>query len=167
MTYQRSRAWKFILLFCSYTIISLFSNEISCAHLPIPRFVSIRTAEANVRVGPGKQYPIQWVLVRQHLPLEIIAEFDTWRKIKDPEGEVGWVHQSLLAGMRTAIVQGSPQTMHHKPTSESFAVAHVEPGVMVKVLKCRNSWCRVQVQTVDGWIDHRHLWGVYEGEEVK
>lgn len=138
------------------------------AKLPLPRFVSLRSDQANVRVGPGKQYPIQWVLIRRHLPLEIIAEFDTWRKIKDPEGEmIGWIHQSLLSGLRTGMVSGATQAVYRKPSLSSFAIAKLESGVIAKVRKCQRNWCRVQVDSIDGWIEQAHLWGVYPKETIK
>ena len=138
------------------------------AKLPLPRFVSLRAEQAHVRVGPGRQYPIQWVLVRRYLPLEIVAEFDTWRKIKDPEGEViGWVHQSLLSGLRTAVVTGGTRAVLRKPSLGSFAIARLEPGVIIKIRKCQGVWCRVQVDTIDGWMKDKDLWGVYPGEQIK
>ncbi|MEN8235964.1 MAG: MFS transporter [Pseudomonadota bacterium] len=157
------------------TTVAGFMVAVACmlappvsAKLPLPRFVSLRANQANVRVGPGRQYPIQWVLVRRHLPLEIIAEFDTWRKVKDPEGEVmGWIHQGLLSGLRTAVVLDGEQTVYRKPALESFAVAKLEPGVITKILKCRQGWCRVQVDSIDGWIEPKYLWGVYPAETIK
>ncbi len=152
-----------VLLFignCSFAPVS--------AKLPVPRFVSLRSDQANIRVGPGRQYPIQWVLVRKFLPLEVIAEFDAWRKIKDPEGEIlGWIHQSLLSGHRTAMVSSTTHAVYRKPSLDSFKVAQLEPGVITKVRKCQASWCRVQVETIDAWIESKHLWGVYSGEIIK
>ena len=74
--------------------------------LPVPRFVTLKGDEVNVRAGPGRRYPINWVFLRQEMPVEVVAEFDTWRKIRDFEGTEGWVHQSLLSGRRGALVLG-------------------------------------------------------------
>ncbi|HEC14175.1 MAG TPA: hypothetical protein ENI72_00310, partial [Rhodospirillales bacterium] len=75
--------------------------------LPLPRFVSLRVNEVNMRTGPGVQYPIEWVYSRQYLPMEVIAEYSTWRKVRDWQGGQGWVHQSMLGGRRSFIVTGT------------------------------------------------------------
>ena len=40
--------------------------------LPLPRFVSIRNAPVNVRVGPGTRYEIAWVRQRRRLWLLVV-----------------------------------------------------------------------------------------------
>ena len=79
--------------------------------LPLPRFVSLAAERVNVRFGPGKQYPVNWMFARQGLPVEIIEEFDTWRKIRDHDGEEGWVHSSLLSSRRTIMVIGEVRSL--------------------------------------------------------
>jgi SH3-like domain-containing protein len=134
--------------------------------LPVPRFVSLRSPHINVRVGPGKDYPIEWVYVRANLPVEIIAEFENWRKIKDIEGSEGWVHQSMLTGTRHAIIQKTQRSIADQPRNDGKILAHIEPDAMVKVLKCQGEWCRIQVESLKGWLHKEALWGVYSTETI-
>jgi SH3-like domain-containing protein len=132
--------------------------------LLVPRFASLRAKEVNVHVGPGTQYPIEWKLVKTSLPVEIIAEFDTWRKIRDWQGTEGWVHKSLLSGRRTVIVIGEIRNLYKKATTAAPIVARLQPGVVAKVLECDNTWCRIDANRYRGWIERKMIWGVYPQE---
>lgn len=132
--------------------------------LPVPRFVSLRSNEVNLRTGPGLNYPVEWVYVRRDMPVEIIAEFDTWRKIRDWQGTEGWVHQSLLAGDRTAIVRGTVRQAYGEPRADAGTVVRMEPGVIVRLLECRPDWCRIAVKDFEGWLRRDAFWGAYPGE---
>lgn len=133
----------------------------------LPRFVSLRSNEINVRTGPGERYPIQWVLRRRFMPVEIIAEFETWRRIRDWEGAIGWVHQMTLSGRRSIIVTGRIRTLRRRPRSDAPAVARAEPKIVGRLLSCRKSWCRVDIQGRRGWLRRRAFWGVYPKELIK
>jgi len=135
--------------------------------LPLPRFASLRAGEVHVRTGPGERYPIDWVFVYRNMPVEIVAEFDTWRKIRDWQGTEGWVHQSMLSGRRMVIVQGGLQPMRRAPAGDAPMVARVEPKVLGRLLECAGAWCRVQVAGFTGWMQRRQFWGVYDTEEIK
>lgn len=138
----------------------------SVTGLPMPRFVSLRSDTVYVRAGPGMRYPVKWVYQRRSYPLQVVQEFDTWRKVHDMEGDEGWVHQSLLSGNRHALVNGtSPATLYKKPESDARAVAQIEPGVVAKLNECADTWCNVSVSGYSGWISKTSLWGVYEHEE--
>lgn len=134
--------------------------------LPIPRFVSLRSGQVNVRTGPGVRYPVEWVFVRAGMPVEITAEFDTWRRIRDWEGTQGWVHQSMLSGRRAFVVTGELRTVRQRPEASAGAVAIVEPGVMGRLDGCRDDWCRVELQGLEGWLRRDEFWGVYPDEKV-
>ena len=134
--------------------------------LPLPRFVSLRAKEANIRIGPGVQYPVDWVYVRRFMPLEITAEFDTWRKIRDWEGTEGWVHKSMLSGRRTALITGETRTMRQEPDITALPVAHAEPGVIGALLECEADWCRIDVKGNKGWLPRTVLWGIYTDESL-
>lgn len=134
--------------------------------LPIPRFVTLRAKEVNVRTGPGVRYPIDWVFQRPNLPVEVVAEFDTWRKIRDPEGTEGWVHQSMLSGRRTAIVIGDTRMIRRAPEDSAPAIARAEPGVIGWLEACRREWCEVDVAGLSGWIHRSHIWGVRIDEAI-
>lgn len=135
------------------------------SQLSLPRFASLRAKEVHFHVGPGKNYPIEWKFIRPGLPVEILAEFDTWRQIRDHQGTQGWVHKSLLCGKRTAIIQQEQRNLYKKPEENSPIIAHLEPGVCGKLLECRNNWCRLDVQGYQGWIKRQFIWGVYPHEE--
>lgn len=135
--------------------------------LPIPRFVSLRRDKVFVRTGPAQRYPIKWVYKRENMPVEIIQEFDTWRKIRDRDGEEGWIHQSLLSGKRYAIIHSDMEAyMFKKPVLSARKVAQIENGGLVAVEKCQSAWCFVEVDGFSGWIQRKSLWGVYATEEL-
>jgi len=133
----------------------------------IPRFLSLRADTVNVRTGPGVRYPVDWVYVRRSLPVEVIAEFDTWRKIRDFEGTEGWVHQNMLSGRRTTMVTESVRTLRGEANSDAAAVARVEPGVLGRILECEGEWCRVEMSGHKGWLRRDEIWGVYPDEAIK
>jgi len=141
--------------------------------LPLPRYVSLRASEVNVRTGPGVRYPVDWVFRRHGLPVEIVAEFDTWRKIRDAEGTEGWVHQSLLSGKRTLLVTASAaektRSLRRKPSADATVVAKAEARVVGKLLECpkESNWCRVRVGGFEGWMQRSTFWGVYPNEAVE
>lgn len=137
--------------------------------LPLPRFASFRSAEVNLRAGPGVRYPVEWVYKRADLPVEVIAEFDTWRKIRDWQGGQGWVHQSMLAAKRTAIVTGKVRTLRAKPDIAAGAVAQLEANVIGKLVECPEGspWCRVAVEKYDGWLRRVEFWGAYPEESLR
>lgn len=137
--------------------------------LPLPRFVSLRANEANLRAGPGVQYPVEWVYYRSELPVEVIAEYYTWRKVRDWQGSQGWVHQSILSSNRTLIVTGGLRTIRRKADTQSPAVARAEPNVVGRLLECPDglTWCEVEIEGHKGWLRRVEFWGVYPGEVVK
>ena len=137
--------------------------------LPLPRFVSLRADEVNLRTGPGVQYPIDWVYRRRHLPVEIIAEYNTWRKIRDWQGTEGWVHQSMMSNERTVVVTGKLRTLRHKSDTTGRPVAQAETGVIARLLECpdASTWCRVEVDGFEGWFRRVEFWGVYGDEVVR
>jgi len=136
--------------------------------LPIPRWVSIRAREANLRTGPGARYPIDWVLQRRSLPAEVVAEFENWRQIKVQDGTVGWVHKSMLSGKRMATVTAARVRVLQTPDKKAPVAAFVEDGVIVALDGCEATWCRISVAShgVEGWMARSALWGIYDGETV-
>jgi SH3-like domain-containing protein len=134
--------------------------------LPIPRFASLRSDEINVRTGPGPRYPIEWVFKRKAMPVEIVAEFENWRKIRDWQGASGWVHQSLLTGKRSFIVPAKPAALHKTPATSAEVVAKLEPEVVGEIRSCTGDWCRVRASGVNGWIERTAMWGVYKSEPI-
>lgn len=155
-----------VLLLLSFPAVAQ-DDAFRSTDLPLPRFVTVKANKAFVRAGPGKQYPVEWVMQRKGLPVEIILEFETWRKIRDVEGDDGWVHQSLLSGRRAVFIAGkSPVPLIRKPKAESKTLALLSPGVLAKLLKCEIEYCQLQYGTYKGWAPRTSLWGVYATEEV-
>jgi SH3-like domain-containing protein len=133
----------------------------------LPRFVSLRSDQVNLRVGPGENYPIEWVLTRREMPVEIVREFEHWRMIRDWQGTEGWVHERMLTGKRAVVIKGGVRTLHRLPEIASSAVARAEPGVMARLLECRGNWCRIEAADQTGWLQRGDLWGVYPDEVLQ
>ena len=134
--------------------------------LPIPRFASLRSDEVNVRTGPGSRYPVDWVFKRKSMPVEIVAEYENWRKVRDWQGASGWVHQSLLTGKRSFLVSSKAADLHKTPAASAPVVAKLEPEVMGEIRSCAGDWCRVKTGSVTGWVERTDLWGVYKSEPI-
>ena len=141
------------------------SPKFNHTKLEIPRFVCLGSSKVNLRTGPGKRYPIEWVFQKKRMPVEIIQEFDTWRKIKDIDGNFGWVHKGLLSGKRTGTLLNE-SIMLKKPLHQSKPIARIEKGVIVKLEKCKLNWCKVEVSGYNGWIERENIWGIYPKEEL-
>jgi len=137
--------------------------------LPLPRFVNLRASEANMRTGPGVQYPVEWVFVRPDLPLEVIAEYRTWRKVRDWQGTQGWMHQSMLDNRRTVIVTGVQRTLRKRSDTQSAAQARIEAGVIGRLLECPDGsgWCKVEIDGFEGWLRRVEFWGAYAKEVLR
>jgi SH3-like domain-containing protein len=137
--------------------------------LPLPRFVSLKGSEVNVRGGPGTNYEIVWTYVRSGYPVEVIQEFDLWRRIRDASGEEGWVLGNLLSSERTAVVapaDGSPTVpLRAEPSASGRVVAYLAIGVQASVERCAGGWCRLVDPRFSGWVLQHVLWGVYPNEE--
>lgn len=133
---------------------------------PLPRFVSLGSGEVNVRTGPGSKYPIKWVYRQKFMPVEIILEYDAWRKIQDQDGEQGWVHSSLISGRRFGVIQSEAlATVMSKPQPDARPRLRLEPGVRVRLESCSGDWCRVEVADIKGWVLKNILYGVYPREK--
>lgn len=139
--------------------------------LPTPRFVSLKADEVNVRKGPGWDHGVAWVFRRAGLPVEVIAEFDVWRQVRDSEGATGWVIGSLLSGRRTVLVapwEAKTRSIElYESASKSSAIdARLSPGVLGDVSVCDGGWCRITAGGVAGYISQDMVWGAYPGETI-
>jgi SH3-like domain-containing protein len=139
--------------------------------LPIPRFVSLKSDKVNVRAGPTKDHDVAWVYNRAALPVEVTAEFENWRRIRDWEGAEGWVYHSMLSGRRTGIVNAKEKDglvpLHAKGDSAAPVIAQLQSGVLGSVKYCTGTWCRIVGAGFDGWIAQERVWGVYPNEKVE
>lgn len=134
---------------------------------PIPRFASLKPDKVNVRVGPGSQYPIEWIYTKAGVPIEVIAEFDTWRKIRDVYGTMGWVHQMMLSPKRRAVIVEPTTFLYTKENTESAPLARLQKGVIVELNLCQTELCQVRIHDFKGWVKRSALWGIYPHESVK
>ncbi|MBC8037666.1 MAG: SH3 domain-containing protein [Rhizobiales bacterium] len=138
--------------------------------LPIPRFVSLKAEKVNVRRGPSSDHAVAWVFKRKGMPVEIVAEFENWRRVRDSDGEEGWILKNMLTGKRTAVVApwrpGQALPLYSKASGGSALVAKVSAGVVSEVSSCTGEWCAITAGGYGGWIEQAMLWGVYPGEPV-
>ena len=133
-------------------------------NLPLPRFVSMKAAEGNVRRGPSLTHRIDWVLTQAGIPLEITAEYGNWRRVRDRDGAGGWMHYSLLSGTRTAIVETDMTELRARPEPGAQVVARLELAVIARIEECLPDWCRLSVAGYDGWVSKPDIWGVRPDE---
>jgi SH3-like domain-containing protein len=138
--------------------------------LPLPRFVSLKPDRVNVRGGPTRDHEVAFVFTRAGMPVEIIAESDNWRRIRDWEGAEGWVYHAMLSGRRTAVVSPKDKNqlvpLRADAEADSEVVARVQAGVLASVKRCTGTWCRIAGTGFDGWVVQEQLWGVYPNEKV-
>jgi len=136
--------------------------------MPVPRWVSVKAERVNVRRGPSFEQDVLWTYVKPGVPVEIIAEYNTWRRIRDAEGNTGWVKGALLDGRRTVAVQGRVNTaILGAPKADANVVAYAEPGLLARLVSCEGEWCEVSTRGYDGFVSRDRLWGVYEDETVR
>ena len=134
---------------------------------PIPRFVTLSSDKVFMRSGPGTKYPVLWEYKRKGLPVEIIMEFDVWRKIKDKDGEQGWVHKTLLSGRRAVMANGNDLVaVKRSPDDNARLMAYMEPNAIMMLDECTPVWCKVEAQGYSGWTQRKFLWGIYETETI-
>ncbi len=139
--------------------------------LPLPRFASLKSDRVNLREGPSKDHRTLWIYQKAGLPIEITAEFETWRRIRDSEGTEGWVLHSLLSGRRTGLVapwmKEGTVALHAKPTDQAAVVAQLSPTVLGTLKRCDGTWCRITGEGFDGYIKQDRLWGAYPDEMLE
>ncbi len=174
---RRARGWVGVgalLAFCGAAWPAAGSAEQTgkASGLPVPRYVSLKSDRVNLREGPSKDHRTTWIFERAGLPVEITAEFETWRKVRDSEGSEGWVLHSLLSGRRTALVtpwkkDTRPVTLFAKPENGASTLARLEPNVLANVRSCDKQWCRVNGAGFDGFVKQADLWGVYPDEVIE
>lgn len=135
-------------------------------NLPLPRFVSLKTSEGNVRRGPSLSHRIDWVYTHRDLPLQVVNEYGHWRQVRDRDGQGGWIHYSLLSGVRSVMVEGERVALRTKPDERAAVVAEAERGVVARIDRCSRDWCRLKKGRHKGWAPKHVLWGVGRTEIV-
>jgi len=133
-------------------------------NLPIPRFVSLKGSEGNARRGPGLTHMIDWVFTHEGMPLKVTAEYEHWRRVEDIDGAGGWIHYSLLSGVRTILVNQDMAQAFATPDLTAQVIYQAKVGVVGKLLQCVPDWCRVSIEGQKGWMQETDLWGIKSGE---
>lgn len=129
-------------------------------NLPLPRFVSLKASEANVRRGPSLTHRIDWVFTARGMPLQVVGEYGHWRRVRDRDGVGGWVHYTLLSGARTGLVESARAYLYSRPDPSAQVNAELEAGVLVELEKCSAEWCQGRAGGYKGWVAKADLWGV-------
>ena len=160
-----------VLLLMSPLAAFAQGTSIGASGLKVPRFVSLKSDRVNVRGGPSTDHRVKWVFRRAGLPVEIVQEFENWRRIRDSEGEEGWVYHSLLSGRRTALVSpwqraGTLVPLRGGPNQDAPIAAEAQIGAQVDIDHCDQGWCEVSAQQHQGWLKANLLWGVYPDENI-
>jgi len=159
-----------LALICAAGCAQAASDAVTSG-LPVPRFVSLKTDRVNVRGGPDKDHDVTYIFTRVGWPVEVTAEFENWRRIRDSDGSEGWVYHSLLSGKRTAAVQLKAKAdiapIYAQADAQSAVTAQLQSGVLGTLKQCSGTWCRIAGDGFDGWIQQSKLWGVYPGEKLE
>lgn len=179
---MRGRVLKSCAIFAIGLMMAAVSADLAAAQaakgpsgLPLPRFVTLKSKRVNLRIGPSADYAVSWLYLKQGLPVEIIQEYDNWRRVRDADGTEGWVNQSLLSGQRSAIaapwMKGKGKAvfvnMRRESQPSAAVIAKLQPGVMMSVKECTGDWCLVTTDGTEGWVAQSEIWGAYPGEAFK
>lgn len=168
-----------LLIFFAHTVWAAEKGPVT--GLPLPRFVSLKFAETNLRKGPGAKYPIVWTYKVRGYPFEVTAEFENWRRLRDIDGSEGWVHENLISGSRNVIITDNNYQLPNEelakrsrelvifryPDENSYPMLRAEVGVMGKIKSCDRDWCKIKIEDSTGWVRKSNLWGVYSEELIK
>lgn len=126
----------------------------------VPYWASLRYEKVNMRVGPSREYPIEWIYQRKGLPVKVMRVREGWRLVRDADGAQGWVAASQLTPERGVMVTGPALAdLRSAPDGGAMLRWRAEPGVVAKFLRCRESWCEIDVAGRTGWVEAARLWG--------
>ena len=170
MLLYKNISMQIIIAFISIIIFSQICNaEIGKeTGLEIPRYISLKSNDANIRVGPSKNYPIEIKYIKNNFPLKVLEEYEDWRKVEDFQKNFGWIHKSLISGIRTGIVLSNDnKTIKLLNTLNGNVIGEIGSGNIVFLEKCKIDWCLVSFGDYRGWIDKKNIWGVQEKEIIK
>lgn len=169
MTNKKPAIVLFFVLLFSFPVLAVDETDggeivKGGSGLPIPRFASLRASDVNLRTGPGTRYPIDWVFTKQGMPVEITAEYEMWRRVRDVDGDEGWVHKNALSGKRAAIVTGGMHELRREPNDTAKVAAHLEAGALGHILSCARDWCKLKFEGTKGYLNKSDFWGVYPND---
>ncbi len=164
---MRNKALRILVALGLAAVLSVGAARAAEKADALPRFVSLRADAVNLRTGPGDRYPVEWVYRRKGLPVEIVAQHEQWREVRDWQGTTGWVHQRLITTARNVIIKGHQRVLRAEPDAGSPPVAKLDVGVIAHLLECRAAWCRVEADKIKGWLTRGEIWGVTADEVVR
>ncbi len=170
MLLYKNISMQIIIVFISIIIFSQICNaEIGKeTGLEIPRYISLKSNDANIRVGPSKNYPIKIKYIKKNYPLKVLEEYEDWRKVEDFQKNFGWIHKSLISGIRTGVVLSNDnKTIKLLNTLNGNVIGEIGSGNIVFLEKCKIYWCLVSFGDYRGWIDKKNIWGIKEKEIIK
>lgn len=138
---------------------------------PVPRFVALKSTPTNGRAGPSFEHPVVWRYRRRGLPMEIVAESENWRRVRDSDGDESWIHESMLDGRRRALIRSVPDrraaALRSSPRADAGINAYAQVGAVVALLACDETWCRISAENHSGWVERTALWGLYTDERIE
>jgi len=161
----RATAWCIVAMLATAAPLAAQQTGASTER-PLPRFVSMKTDQGFARRGPARNHRVDWVFTRLDMPLKVVAEYGHWRRVEDRDGAGGWMHYSLLSGVRTVIVEGEMVPLRSQPRPDATPVAFAEAGVIARLGRCAPDWCRIAVGRTRGWVMKTEVWGV-DPEETR
>jgi SH3-like domain-containing protein len=142
-------------------VVPAFAESLGpVTNLPMPRFVSMKAGEANVRRGPSLTHRVDWVFRHPGMPLIVTGEYGHWRRVVDRDGVGGWIHYALLSGSRTVIIDTDTVPLRIRPLPDAPIRAHAERGVVARLGDCEAGWCRITAGGERGWVPQDTLWGL-------
>ena len=152
-------------LFTLFICLNLYAKKGKVTNLELPRYVSLKSDDVNLRVGPSINYPIKIKYVQNNLPIEIFDEFDAWRKVKDHENNIGWVHKSLIKGERFILIinkKENSKKIYDRPNGKIIGKVHNYNILSLEI--CLTRWCYISIKDIEGWVSKDFIWGVYKNE---
>ena len=170
MLLYKNISMQIVILLISIIIFSQVTNANTGKEtgLEIPRYVSLKSDDANIRVGPSKNYPIEIKYIKKNYPLKVLDEYEEWRKVEDFNRNIGWIHKSLISGIRTGIVLSNDnKNIRLLNTLDGNVIGEIGNGNIVFLEKCKIDWCLVSLDDYEGWMNKNYIWGVKEKEIIK
>ena len=170
MLLYKNISMQVIITFISIIIYSQICNAETGIEtgLEIPRYVSLKSNDANIRVGPSKNYPIKIKYIKKNYPLKVLEEYEDWRKVEDFQKNFGWIHKSLISGIRTGIVLSNDnKNIKLLNALDGNVIGEIGNGNIINLEKCKIDWCLVSLGDFEGWMDKKYIWGVKEKEIIK
>ena len=156
----------YVLFLLSSINLSYADNIGSQTGLEIPRYVSLKSNDSNMRVGPSKNYPIKLNYISKNYPVKIIDEYLDWRKVEDFEKNIGWMHKSLLTGERYGLILSrNKRSVNIYNSINGKVIGEINTKLIVRLSKCKIDWCFILINNYKGWIRKKNIWGVKGNEK--